>query len=189
MPPRGGIRQQLEQERAESARGKGGVPEPAGRRDRRGADIAPGDAAASGSAPASSGGTGGRRGIRRLHAEATAEAFVETGGASSSGDGPRAPRTAGVKRLREAELIEEERTKKPDDPDLVYRKKLLTDWAKGKLSSVEVQKHADAAQLSGAKNVQKIAGAGAGGTHPQNCQRALQIFFGKAKGAPIFFMI
>ena len=61
---------------------------------------------------------------------------------------------------------------------------LRRDWARGKLTSRQVQEYAEGAQQSGAIGLDKLARAGASGRHPANVQRALLTYFGRPKGAP-----
>ena len=60
------------------------------------------------------------------------------------------------------------------------------DWARGKLTSPQVQKFAMSAVHSGAEGMQRAANAGTAGKHPQNLQRSLIALFGVPKGAPDF---
>ena len=65
---------------------------------------------------------------------------------------------------------------------------LKRDWCIGKVSAKQVQDYVSGAHAQGASgpNVERIAGAGASGQHPQNLQRALISCFGMPLGAPEF---
>ena len=60
------------------------------------------------------------------------------------------------------------------------------DWAKGILSSPQVQDYAAGAIAQGASGLGKVAAAGSHGRHPQNLQRSLVALFGTPEGAPPF---
>ena len=65
-----------------------------------------------------------------------------------------------------------------------YWYRLKRDWAKGKMSSNDLQQHALAAMESGARGVNKIAAMGNWGENPKNMARALVSALGMPDGAP-----
>ena len=70
--------------------------------------------------------------------------------------------------------------------DMPLIRSLKRDWAKGKLSSPQVQEYALGAAKQGAQGMGGLAGAGSHGSNPQNLQRSLMATFGKPIGAPEF---
>ena len=69
----------------------------------------------------------------------------------------------------------------PSDPMVG---KLLRDWAKGKLSAVQVQELAFAAMPKSEQKLEGLASAGSWGKHPQNVHRSLVSYFGRPAGSP-----
>ena len=69
---------------------------------------------------------------------------------------------------------------------LPLNNRLRLDWAKGLISSSQVQAYAFAAQQQGASGVDRLAHIGNSGNNPQNLFRALVNLFGHPKGAPRF---
>jgi hypothetical protein len=60
------------------------------------------------------------------------------------------------------------------------------DWARGRLSSPQIQDYAARAIAQGAVGMGRAAAAGSHGRHPQNLQRSLIAMFGMPPGAPPF---
>ena len=67
---------------------------------------------------------------------------------------------------------------------LPFNTDLREDWAKGKITSEQVQRYALGALRQGAEGLDPFARAGASGQHPQNIFRALKHVFGMPRGAP-----
>ena len=74
----------------------------------------------------------------------------------------------------------------PNVADMPLIQSLKRDWAKGKLSSPQVQEYALGAAKQGAQGMGGLAAAGSHGSNPQNLQRSLMATFGKPIGAPDF---
>ena len=116
-------------------------------------------------------------GIRKRVLTDAEEAKASTPASSSSG------RTGGVRRRVLAPP--EQASGHADQPnDLLDGFK--RDWAKGKLSSPQVQDYAARAAAQGAAGMGRAASAGSHGRHPQNLQRSLIALFGMPPGAPAF---
>lgn len=64
---------------------------------------------------------------------------------------------------------------------------LKRDWARGKITSAQVQEYAAGASAAGAPSLGALAGAGQAGTRPGNLFRSLVSAFGMPPGAPEFF--
>ena len=71
----------------------------------------------------------------------------------------------------------------PSQPEAQpFTHSLKRDWAKGLLSSRQVQEYAWTAQQQGATGVDKIAASGPPGAHPSSIHRSLRALFGNPKG-------
>ena len=62
--------------------------------------------------------------------------------------------------------------------------KLVRDWAKGKLTALQVQDYALGASDKSGHNLEPVAGAGSYGKNPQNVHRSLVQLFGRPLGCP-----
>ena len=107
-----------------------------------------------------------------------------SGGAASSSDG----RSGGIrKRARDREELQAApAANAAGSSDVPLVKSLKKHWARGKLTSPQVQEFALGAMRQGAHGMQGLAAAGSFGSHPQNLQRSLMTYFGMPEGAPDF---
>lgn len=65
-----------------------------------------------------------------------------------------------------------------------HEQTLKTDWGKGLISSVQVQRYAESAMRAGAEGMERMARIGSYGEHGQNLYRDLCNLFGHPVGAP-----
>ena len=119
-------------------------------------------------------------GIRKRVLADVGESESNTQAASSSGQ------RGGIRRRVLAPAEQESAGEARADIDLPLLRSLKRDWAKGKLSSPQVQDYAAGAAAQGAVGMGRAAAAGSHGRHPQNLQRSLIALFGMPPGAPAF---
>jgi len=74
----------------------------------------------------------------------------------------------------------------PADTQAPLYLKLMKEWAKGKLSSRQVQDFANDAFQSGAEGLQRMGAVANEGKNPQNAFRALRALFGQPANMPAF---
>ena len=72
------------------------------------------------------------------------------------------------------------------ETELPFTRTLRTEWAQGRISSVQVQRYAEDAAAQGAEGMTRLASAGSSGARPQHLQRAIMNFFGRPAGSPDF---
>ena len=106
---------------------------------------------------------------------------LPTGGSSSSRGEPSLGRG-----IRQRIADEQRETAGGGDlPEkLPFNQTMKQQWAKGELSSPQVQKISEGMMAQHGEGVDRMAAAGGSGKHPQNMQRALISCFGKPAGTP-----
>ena len=65
-----------------------------------------------------------------------------------------------------------------------FEEEILNRWARGRMSSLDVQKIAFGATSQGMPGSEGLASAGSSGANPQNAQRSLMNYFKKPAGVP-----
>ena len=103
--------------------------------------------------------------------------------AASSAAPPRRPR-GGLRQRAVEDATEARDVPRPPRALNVHEQTLKTDWGKGILSSVQVQRYAESAMYSGADGMERMARIGSFGEHAQNLYRGLCNLFGHPVGAP-----
>ena len=75
--------------------------------------------------------------------------------------------------------------------ELQLAERVLRDWAKGLLTSAQVQDYCRGGVVSGCTDAstQTLSGLGTQGAHKQNIQRDLMKVLGKPKGMPEFVLV
>ena len=120
-------------------------------------------------------GEGGRKGVKRL----IAEGGVPASTASSSTDVPRLG--GGIRQRMAAEGVPEAR---PTAATGTMDAELKTQWVKGELTSVQVQRLAAAHIGQGGDGAERMAAMGSYGADSQNVFRGLRRLFGMPVDAP-----
>ena len=122
---------------------------------------------------------------RRLEASPLADVASGSAGPVSSpvGDVPR----GGVRqRLRATDSATAASSNSVPPTELPFNDDLKRDWAKGLLSSAQVQRYAMHSMQQCAVGLEELAAIGTGGKHAQNLMRDLVRVFGTPVGAPQF---
>ena len=132
---------------------------------------------------------GGSVGIKRRIAEADAAAAAASSTSVHQAVAPSiARKPPSIKRrIADADVAESHASSSMDplsQKPTKYFNRLKRDWAKGKMSSKDVQGHACDAMESGAGGVHRMAKMGNWGQNPKNMARALVDALGMSKDAP-----
>ena len=118
-------------------------------------------------------------GIRKRMLESDGDRGESTG-AGSSGAASSSGRIGGIRRR----VQEDAAVQAADQRDLPLLRSMKRDWARGKLSSPQVQEYAMGAMQQGAFGMGRAAAAGAHGKYPQHLPMCFIALFGMPQGAP-----
>ena len=130
-------------------------------------------------------GDAAKRGRQQLREQNELVGHVPGAEPASSSSGHAEPKARGG-RLQRARHREEDAKGTTADPPLAnpLNDNLKIKWAKGKITSKDIQEIAQDAQTQGAHGLNALSGAGFSGKHAQNLFRDLVKIFGRPVGAP-----
>ena len=128
-------------------------------------------------------GESGRKGCKRLLTEAPSETANARGTATEPSSSSNAVRGLGGIRQRLEAAATNAIAQSPDS-SLPLNRELKGDWVRGKISSEQVQRFANAAGNQGMPGAERMARLGASGEHLSNMFRALYAMMGHPEDAP-----